>query len=88
MLTRGPQSARVVRRTSILRQLGSGQKAAQMATNLGAAAKTGRPVARRYEEQELHFAVYEKGRPSNPRALDMANGSVDDSHFALARATN
>src|ERR1019366_7946261 len=63
MLTKGWESARVLRRASILRQLDQGQKAAQVATNVGVAAKTVRAVARRYEEQGLEPALYEKPRP-------------------------
>src|SRR5882762_1091580 len=47
MLTKGRESARVLRRASILRQLDGGQKAAQVAANVGVAAKTVRAVARR-----------------------------------------
>ena len=52
----GWESARVLRRASILRQLDCGQKAAQVAANVGVAAKTVRAVARRYEEQGLESA--------------------------------
>src|SRR5271170_3734837 len=72
MLTRGRESARVLRRASILRQLGNGQKAAQVAANVGVAGKAERAVARRYEEQGLESALYEKARPGKPRALDVA----------------
>src|SRR5271168_1741953 len=71
MLTKGRESARVLRRASILRQLGNGQKAAQVAANVGVAGKTVRAVARRYEEQGLESALYEKARPGKPRALDV-----------------
>ena len=71
MLTKGWESARVLRRASILRQLDQGQKAAQVATNVGVAAKTVRAVARRYEEQGLEPALYEKPRPGKQRVLDV-----------------
>src|SRR5882757_4960290 len=57
MLTKGRESARVLRRASILRQLDGGQKAAQVAANVGVAAKTVRAVARRYEEEGLESAL-------------------------------
>jgi putative transposase len=71
MLTKGRESARVLRRASILRQLDSGEKAAQVAANVGVAAKTVRAVARRYEEEGLESALYEKPRPGKRRALDV-----------------
>ena len=71
MLTKGRESARVLRRASILRQLDSGQKAVQVAANVGVAAKTVRAVARRYEEEGLESALYEKARPGKQRALDV-----------------
>jgi transposase len=52
MLTKGRESARVLRRASILRQLDEGQRAAQVAANVGVAAKTVRAIARRYEEKD------------------------------------
>jgi transposase len=65
------QSSRVLRRASILRQLDHGQKAAQVAISVGVAAKTVRAVARRYEEEGLESALYEKPRPGKQRALDV-----------------
>ena len=71
MLTKGRESARVLRRASILRELDRGQKAAQVAASVGVAAKTVRAVARRYEEQGLELALHEKPRPGKQRALDV-----------------
>jgi putative transposase len=71
MLTKGRESARVLRRASILRQLDSGQKAAQVAASVGVAAKTVRAVARCYEEEGLESALYERPRPGKQRALDV-----------------
>ena len=71
MLTKGRESARVLRRASILRELDRGQKAAQVAASVGVAAKTVRAVARRYEEQGLELALREKPRPGKQRALDV-----------------
>jgi putative transposase len=70
MLTKGREAARVLRRALILRQLDQGQKAAQVADNVGVAAKTVRAIARRYEEEGLESALYEKARPGKQRALD------------------
>jgi putative transposase len=70
MLTKGRESARVLRRALILRQLDLGQKAADVAVNLGVAAKTVRAVGRRYEEEGLESALYERPRPGKQRALD------------------
>lgn len=70
MLSKGQESARVLRRASILRQLDSGQKVAQVAANVGVARKTVRAIARRYEEEGLESALCEKPRPGKPRALD------------------
>jgi transposase len=60
----------VLRRASILRQLDSGQKVAQVAENVGVARKTVRAIARRYEEEGLDSALYEKPRPGKERALN------------------
>jgi transposase len=70
MLTKGRESARVLRRASILRQLDTGQKAEQIAANAGVAAETVRAIARRYEEQGLESALYEKPRPGKEPVLD------------------
>jgi transposase len=70
MLNKGRESARVLRRALILRQLDQGQRAAQVARNVGVAAKTVRAIARRYEEEGLEAALYEKPRPGQPRLLD------------------
>ena len=70
MLRKGQESARVLRRASILRQLDSKQKVAQVAANVGVARKTVRAVARRYEEEGLESALYEKPRPGKQPALD------------------
>jgi len=71
MLTKGRESSRVLRRASILCQLGRGQKAAQVAASVGVAAKTVRAIARRYEEEGLESALYERPRPGKQRALDV-----------------
>jgi transposase len=70
MLRKGQESARLLRRASILRQLDDGQKVAQVAANVGVAGKTVRAIARRYEEEGLESALYEKPRPGKQPALD------------------
>jgi len=70
LLRKGQGLARVLRRASILRQLDGGQRAAQVAENAGVAPKTVRAIGRRYEEEGLESALYEKPRPSTRRALD------------------
>jgi len=70
MMNKGRESARVLRRASILRHLDRGQGAAQVADNVGVAPKTVRAIARRYEEEGLEAALYEKPRPGQRRVLD------------------
>ena len=70
MLNKGWESARVLRRTLILRQLDRGQTAGQVASQVGVASKTVRAIARRYEEEGLESALYEKPRPGQQRRLD------------------
>jgi putative transposase len=70
MLNKGRESARVLRRALILRQLDQGQTAAQVADNVGVAAKTVRAIARRCEEEGLEPALYERARPGKQRVLD------------------
>ena len=70
MLRKGQESARVLRRASILRQLDIGQKVAQVAENVGVARKTVRAISRRYEEEGLDSALYEKPRPGKERVLN------------------
>lgn len=71
MLNKGRESARGLRRVSILRQLDRGQRAAQVADNVGVAPKTVRAIARRYEEEGLESALYEKPRPGQRRVLEV-----------------
>jgi transposase len=70
MLRKGQESARVLRRASILRQLDDGQRVAQVAANVCVARKTVRAIAGRYEEEGLESALYEKPRPGKQRALN------------------
>ena len=70
MLKKGWESARVLRRALILRQLDSGQTAGPVARQVGVASKTVRAIARRYEEEGLESALYERPRPGQQRRLD------------------
>jgi transposase len=70
MLNKGRESARVLRRASVLRQLDRGQTAAQVADNVAVAPKTVRAIARRYAGEGLEAALYEKPRPGQRRVLD------------------
>src|SRR6201984_2478650 len=70
MLSKGQESARVLRRASILRQLDGGQKVAQGAANVCLSRKTVGAIGRRYEEEGLESALYEKPRPGKQPALD------------------
>jgi transposase len=70
MLRKGRESARVLRRASILRQLDDGQKVGHVAGNAGVARKMVRAIARRYEEEGLDSALREKPRPGKERALN------------------
>ena len=67
MLNKGWESARVLRRAVILRELGQGQTAVQVARNVGVASKTVRAIARRYEEEGLESAWHQKLCPGQRR---------------------
>ena len=75
MLRKGQESARVLRRASILRQLDDGQKVAQVSANVDVARKTVRAIARCYKEEGLESALYEKPRPGKAPALDTGRAS-------------
>ncbi len=70
MLNKGRESARVLRRALILRQLDQGRTVTQVAGNVGVARKTVRAIARRYQEEGLESVLYEKPRPGQQRRLD------------------
>jgi transposase len=70
MLRKGRQSARVLRRALVLQQLALGQRAAQVGLNLSLSSKAVRAVARRFEQEGLEVALYEKPRPGKQRLLD------------------
>ena len=71
MLRKGRESARVLRRALILRQLDQGQKITQVAVSLGVVRKTVRTIARRYQQEGLDSGLHEKPRPGKARALDV-----------------
>lgn len=71
MLRKGRESARVLRRASILSHLDQGQKITRIAANLGVVRKTVRTIARRYQQEGLDSALHEKPRPGKARALDV-----------------
>ena len=54
----------------MLRQLDQGQTISQVARSVGVARKTVRAIGRRYEEESLESALYEKPRPGQKRVLD------------------
>jgi putative transposase len=71
MLAKGRESARVLRRAMILRQLDQGEKIIQVARNVGVSRKTVRAISRRYRDEGLESALHEKPRPGRERALDV-----------------
>ena len=70
MLNKGWESARVLRRALLLRQIDQGQTARQVAAQVGVASKTVRAIARRHGEEGLESALYEKPRPGQQRRLN------------------
>ena len=71
MLSKGRESARVLRRALILQQLDQGQRVGQVAENLSVAGKTVRAISRRYATEGLESALHEKPRPGKQRALNL-----------------
>lgn len=71
MLGKGRESARVLRRAMILRQLDRGEKIVEVADHVGVSRKTVRAISRRYREEGLESALHEKPRPGKRRALDV-----------------
>lgn len=72
LLSKGRESARVLRRALILQQLDQGQRVMQVAGNLSVAAKTVRAIAVRYKSEGLESALNEKPRPGKQRLLSTA----------------
>jgi transposase len=85
MLAKGKESARVLRRASILLQLDRGQKSTQVAANVGVAAKTVRAVARRYEDEGMEWELNEKSRTGKQRAMDTGQSKRIIAMFAVHR---
>jgi putative transposase len=70
MLRKGRQSARVLRRALVLQQLDLGQTAREVGLNLALSSKAVRAIGRRFEQEGLEAALYEKPRPGKRRLLD------------------
>lgn len=70
LLSSGVQQVRVVLRALVLRQLGEGRSASEVAALVGLTGKAVRAVARRYRDGGLERALYEKTRPGKKRLLD------------------
>ena len=84
---RGRESARVLRRALILRQLDQGAEGGPSGElNVGVAPKTVRAIARRYEEEGLESALRERPRPGKQRALDAGPEPTHHRHGVLATA--
>src|ERR1035438_9389619 len=86
MLSKGQESARVLRRASILRLVDGGQKAVQVAANIGVAPKTVRAVADHRHgvwSCSTGCGAVERGhdcRGSGEAKAGTACGPGDDSH--------
>jgi putative transposase len=70
LLRGGIQQVRVVLRALALLQLSAGQSAAGVAATVGLTAKGVREIGRRYEQDGLERALYEKPRPGAVAVLD------------------
>ena len=70
LLRGGIQQVRVVLRALVLRQLGDGFTAPQVAQSLPLTPKAIRQIAHRYNSSGLGAAVYEKQRPGAKEILD------------------
>lgn len=63
VLSGGIQPVRVVLRALALRQLHDGKPASEVATNVRLTSKAVREIGRRYEDQGLDRALYDRERP-------------------------
>lgn len=70
LLSSGVQQVRVVLRALVLRQLGEGRTASEVAQMVGLTGKAVRALVRRYRDGGLERALYEKARPGKKRLLD------------------
>lgn len=71
MLNKGRESARVLRRGMVLRQLDQGKKIVEVTRNIGVSRKMVRAIRERYRSEGLESALHEKPRPGKQRALDV-----------------
>ena len=79
-LSKGQESARVLRRASILRQLDGGQRVAQVAVNAGVAPKTVRAIARRYEEEGAGLGFVRKAASGPGAGTERGAETADRGH--------
>lgn len=70
LLRRGVQAVRTVRRAWILRQLGQGASARDVAEQVGVGISTVYRVQQRYEQGGLERALYDRPRPGAKPVLD------------------
>jgi len=63
LLSGGIQPVRTVRRALILLQLGEGKSSPKIAVNVGVAVNTVCEIRKRYEQEGLQRALYDKARP-------------------------
>ena len=73
LLHGGIQQVRVVLRALALLQLSAGQTAGRVAKNVELTSKAVREIGRRYEENGLERALYEKPRPGAAPTLDASH---------------
>jgi transposase len=70
LLSKGVQSVRVVGRALVLTQLHEGRAASQVAASVQLSEKAVREIGRRYENDGLDRALYDKQRPGAKPILD------------------
>jgi putative transposase len=70
ILRAGVQPVRTVRRAWILQQLGQGESGLRVAAKVGVAVNTVYQVRRRYQEEGLERALYDRPRPGAKPILD------------------
>lgn len=85
MLTRGRESARVLRRALILRQLDQGQTAAQVAGNVGVAQKTVRPLPGVTKKKDWRRVRTKNRGPASNGCWTQARASGSLPWFAVRR---
>ena len=70
LLSTGVQAVRLIRRALVLHQLHEGKSASQVAVAVQMSAKAVREIGRRYEEEGLDRALYDKQRPGAKPVLN------------------